>query len=181
MNNQNRLLLILGSGLVLLGVAAFLVIPRAGITTADEFAAPLAVDFPAPEVKLTDLQGAPVALSDYKGQVILYNAWATWCPPCQAEMPTLEAYYRAHGPQGFVVIAIEDGQPLSEVAAYAKTYGLTFPVWPDLHWIATNTFAINHLPASYVIDRSGTVRLAWVGPITRDLLEQYITPLLKKQ
>jgi peroxiredoxin len=182
-SKQNEILLVCGSGLVLIAIAAFLALPRAQaiIEAADVAAVPLAVNFPAPDVQLTDLQGRPVAFSDYKGQVILYNAWATWCPPCKDEMPTLEAYYREHRQDGFVVIAIEDGQPLADVAAYAKTYGLTFPVWPDPKWIATHTFGINHLPTSYVIDHSGTVRLMWVGAITRDMLEQYVTPLIKKR
>jgi peroxiredoxin len=182
-NKHNLILLMLGSGLMLVAIAAFLAIPKAQeiIATADVVAVPLAVDFPAPDIQLTDLQARPVAFSDYKGQVILYNAWATWCPPCKDEMPILEAYYREHRQDGFVVIAIEDGQPLSEVAAYVKDYGLTFPVWPDLKWVATNAFRVGHLPASYVIDRNGTVRLTWVGIVTRDMLEQYVTPLIKER
>ncbi len=181
-NNQNLILLLIGAGLMLIAVAAFLALPKAQATVqASELAAvPAPVNFPSPNIKLTDLQGRPVAFSDYKGQVILYNAWATWCPPCKAEMPILEAYYQAHQQEGFVVIAIEDGQPLAEVAAFVKDYGLTFPVWPDPEWIATSTFGIENLPTSYVIDRNSTVRLMWAGGITRDLLEQYVTPLLKK-
>jgi peroxiredoxin len=181
--NQNLILLVAGSGLVLIAIAAFLAIPtaRASIETANAAAVPLSVDFPAPDVHLADLQGHPVAFSDYRGQVILYNAWATWCPPCKDEMPILEAYYRKYRQAGFVVIAVEDGQPSADVAAYAKNYGLTFPIWPDTSWIATNAFRVNHLPTSFVIDRGGTVRLTWVGAITPDMLEQYVTPLLKKQ
>jgi peroxiredoxin len=182
-SKQNLILLATGCGLVLIAVAAFLAIPRARaiVESAAGAAVPLSVDFPAPDVHLTDLQGHPVAFSDYKGQVILYNAWATWCPPCKNEMPVLEAYYRDHRQAGFVVIAVEDGQPLSDVAAYVKDYGLTFPVWPDPQWSATNAFSVNHLPTSYVIDRGGSVRLTWVGAITRDMLEQYVTPLIEKR
>ncbi|SRR5258706_2441544 len=181
-NNQNLILLAIGAGLVLIAVAAFLSLPKAQaiVQTVDIAGAPAPVNFPAPNIKLTDLQGRPVAFSDYKGQVILYNAWATWCPPCKAEMPILEAYYQAHKQDGFVVIAIEDGQPLAEVAAYVKNYGLTFPVWPDPEWIATGTFGIKNLPTSYVIDHGGMVRLMWAGAITRDLLEKYVTPLVKE-
>lgn len=180
-NRQSLLLLAIGIGLVLIAIAAFLALPKAqaGAQTADMLAAPLAVDFPAPNIKLTDLQGRPVAFSDYKGQVILYNAWATWCPPCRQEMPVLEAYYQQHRQDGFVVIAIEDGQPVADVAGYVAQYGLTFPVWPDTEWIATSTFGIKNLPTSYVIDRSNNARLMWLGAITPELLEQYVTPLLK--
>jgi peroxiredoxin len=182
-NNQNLLLLLIGAGLVSIVVVAFLALPKeqANRETANLAAAPREVNFLAPNIKLTDLHGNPVAFFDYKGQVILYNAWATWCLPCEEEMPALEAYYRAHKQAGFVVIAIEDGQPVSEVQAYVNRHGLTFPVWPDTGWIATYTFGINNLPTSYVIDRHGDVRLMWVGPITHALLEQYVTPLLDEE
>jgi peroxiredoxin len=180
--NQNLVLLIIGSGLILMAIAAFLAIPKVqeNIQVAELAAVPVPVNFPAPDIRLTDLQDKPVAFSDYKGRVILYNAWATWCAPCEEEMPTLEAYYQAHQQDGFVVIAIEDGQPVSAVADYVKMHGLTFPVWPDLKWIATKSFGVNHLPISYVIDRRGVARLSWAGAITRDSLEQYVTPLLQE-
>jgi len=190
-SKQNLILLLIGSGLILVAIAAFLLQAHQDDValsksqekpqTISALAVPLAVDFPVPDIQLTDLQGHPVAFSDYKGQVILYNAWATWCPPCKQEMPTLEAYYQAHKQDGLVVIAIEDGEPFAEVAAYVKEMGITFPVWPDLKWVATEAFGINNLPTSYVIDRAGIARLTWRGAITRAVLEQYVTPLLFKE
>jgi thiol-disulfide isomerase/thioredoxin len=182
-NRQNLALLLIGGGLIVVAIAAFYLLPKAWDKpqAINALAVPVEVDFPAPAVQLTDLEGRPVALSDYKGQVILYNAWATWCAPCKEEMPTLQAYYQAHRGDGFVVIAIEDGQPIAEVADYVKELGLTFPVWPDLKWVATEAFRINNLPTSFVIDRSGVVRLTWRGAITREALERYVTPLLKEQ
>lgn len=179
---QNLILLMIGSGLVLVALAAFFALPKltGKSVTGSLLTAPVDVHFPAPDVRLTDLQGQPVAFTDYKGQVIFYNAWATWCPPCKEEIPTLEAYYQIHRQDGFVVIAIEDGEPVAEVAAYVKEFGLTFPVWPDLKWVATEAFGINALPTSYVIDRSGVVRQMWRGAVTREALEQYVTPLLQE-
>ena len=105
---QNLILALIGGGLVLVALAAFFALPKGQkkSETGSLLAVPLDVHFQAPDVRLTDLQGHPVAFTDYKGQVILYNAWATWCPPCKEEMPTLEAYYQAHKQAGFVVIAI---------------------------------------------------------------------------
>ncbi|PWH14599.1 MAG: hypothetical protein DDG60_07550 [Anaerolineae bacterium] len=174
------ILLVIGASLVLLALAAFLSLPRAQAELQqNEFSAiPVAVNFPAPNVQLTDLNGQAVSLSDFQGNVILYNAWATWCPPCKQEMPTLQAYYDAHKDQGFVIVAIADGQPLEEVQPFVQDYRLTFPVWPDPQYRATKTFRINSLPTSFVIDREGTVRLTWTGAISRAMLEEYITPLL---
>ncbi len=182
-NMQSIFLLIVGTGLILVAVAVILLIPKAQAAVQQNaaFAVPVQVNYPAPEVNLTDLNGQPVALADFRGQVVLYNAWATWCPPCKDEMPTLEAYYQDHHQAGFVVVAIEDGEPNAEVAAFAKSYGLSFPVWPDPKWVATTSFKTEVLPASFVIDRSGIVRLSWVGPITREALEQYVTPLIDGQ
>jgi peroxiredoxin len=173
-------LLVLGIGLVLISVAAIFLIPQAQASVEEQGVGlvPAQVNFSAPEVQITDLNGNPVAFSDYSGQVILYNAWATWCPPCKEEMPTLQAYYEDYKDQGFVILAVEDGEPVEEVAAFVKAYGLTFPVWPDPTWQATIAFNINNLPTSYVIDRDGIARLTWTGAITRDVLEKYVTPLI---
>ena len=180
---QNLIMLVVGVGLVLIAAAVFLAIPtaQAEVRQTGSSAIPIETNFPAPDVQLTDLEGKPVALSNYNGQVILYNAWATWCPPCKEEMPTLEAYYQAHKTDGFVVIAIEDGEPVSEVAAFVEDYKLSFPVWPDLKYVATTAFKTNNLPTSFLIDRSGTVRLTWTGAITRAALEKYVTPIIGGQ
>ena len=141
-------------------------------------AIPSAVDFPAPALSLQDVQGQPVSLADYAGQIVLVNNWATWCPPCKAEMPVLQDYFNDYRQQGFMIIAIEAGEPLDEVSAYVKKAGLTFPVWVDPGQRAMLAFQAFSLPNSFVIDRQGQVRLAWTGAISRAMLEEYVTPLL---
>ena len=170
--------------MILLGVVSFVLLPkpRAAAQKGKQpvYAIPVAVDFPAPEIRLSDLQGQPVALADYTGKITLVNNWATWCPPCKAEMPTLEGYYQDHRAQGFTVIAIEAGEPREVVAEFARQYNLSFPVWPDPGLRALASFHNDALPSSYVLDRDGQVRLAWSGPISRELLEKYVTPLLEE-
>ncbi len=179
---QIMVLLAVGIGMILLAFGVFLGInwAKGTVTQASIGVQPEAVNFAAPDVALTDLNNKSVSLADYKGQVVLYNAWATWCPPCKEEMPTLNDYYQAHHQDGFVVVAIEDGEPASEVADFVKSHGLTFPVWPDPKFVATTAFKTNNLPTSFVIDRQGTVLLTWTGAITRDTLEKYVTPLIQK-
>jgi len=143
-------------------------------------AIPARVDSPAPALSLTDLQGQPVSLADYQGQVVLVNNWATWCPPCKAEMPVLKAYNEDHRRQKFVIIGIEAGEPASEVADFIRYYALTFPVWPDPGQKALDAFHNDALPSSYVIDKAGRLRLAWTGAIRREVLEKYVTPLLEE-
>lgn len=177
-------MLILGLGLILLGLAAFIAWPEA--ETSPEAAlsgssgtVPVAVHYAAPKLSLSDLAGKEHSLVNYHGQVLLVNLWATWCPPCKAEMPTLEAYYQAHQADGFVTLAVNDGDPAEAVASFVDEYKLSFPVLLDPTYQATDqAFKTRNLPSSFVIDREGNVRLRWVGEIDRASLEKYVTPLI---
>lgn len=175
-----------GVGLLILGGVALALLPGAdsravqpSSAAGEPSAVPVAVDFPAPQLDLLNLQGKPVSLSVFAGQVVLVNNWATWCPPCKAEMPVLHEYYEQHRRQGFVIVAIEAGEAPQQVAAFVEQYGLTFPVWPDPTQSAMDAFRNFNLPSSYVIDRSGQVRLAWTGAISRAMLEKHVTPFLE--
>ncbi|MGC8856015.1 MAG: TlpA family protein disulfide reductase [Anaerolineae bacterium] len=177
-------LILVGVGLIVLGATAMIFLPRAGTaslpeSSSDLSAIPVEVNFPAPVLELSDVQGKPASLQDYQGQVVLVNLWATWCPPCKAEMPTLEAFYQDYRDKGFTIIAINDGDPAEDVTQFVKKYGLTFSVWLDPTYKASEqAFKTRNLPSSYVIDRNGTVRLMWVGQITRNKLDQYVVPLI---
>lgn len=171
-------LLLLGLGAILIaGSVYFLlqnVLPQAGVETV-----PVKVSFPAPELTLMNTQGISHSLADYRGQVVLVNLWATWCPPCKEEMPALQAFYDKYREQGFVVIAINDGDPTADVLQFVKDYQLTFPVWLDPTYIATEqAFKTLSLPSSFVIDRTGTIQLQWVGGVSLRALEQYVSPLI---
>lgn len=177
---------LIGVGLLVLGVVALVMLPKPDASAQSEgskpslpSAIPAQVDFPAPEVSVRDLEGNKVKLSDYQGQTVLLNNWATWCPPCRAEMPTLQAYYEDHRDQNFTIVAIESGEPPDEVAEFVAQNGLTFPVLVDRPQLAIVTFRNNGLPNSYLIDPEGQVRLAWNGAISREMLEKYVTPLLE--
>jgi thiol-disulfide isomerase/thioredoxin len=128
---------------------------------------------------LVDTQGISRSLTDYRGQVVLVNLWATWCPPCKEEMPALQSFYNKYRDQGFAVIAVNDGDPMADVLQFVEDYRLTFPVWLDPTYIATEqAFKTLNLPSSFVIDRSGKVQLQWVGGITLKTLEKHVTPLI---
>jgi peroxiredoxin len=151
---------------------------RPAATGGDDSVLPVEVSFPAPTLQLQNTLGETKSLEDYRGRVVLINNWATWCPPCRAEMPTLQSYYEAHEAEGLTVIGIEAGQPAPEVQAFADSFGLTFPVWVDTGTTSLEAFRNARLPNSYVIDRTGTVRLAWIGEISLPMLELHVTPLL---
>ncbi len=89
------------------------------------------------------------------------------------------AWFNKHKDKGFIIIAINDGDPTPDVLQFVKDYGLTFPVWLDPNYIATEqAFKTLNLPSSYVIDRNGRIQLMWVGGISRKTLDQYVTPLI---
>lgn len=176
-------MVMIGSGLLIFGVAALVLIPKVFPTNAKaEFGdnPPANVKYPAPDIELQDTSGQQVSLADYRGQVVLVNNWATWCPPCRQEMPILDAYFRDHHHQGFVIVAIDAGEPGEMVADFVERYGLSFPVWLDPGSSALNSFRNNYLPSSYLIDKEGQVVKVWSGAVTSASLEENITPLLKE-
>ncbi len=103
---------------------------------------------------LTDLQGKTWRLKDLKGQVILINFWATWCPPCLKEIPDLQALYTRFQNQGFVVLAISD-ENVEKVAPFAARHGMTYPVFVDPPRKVIDQFSIDGIPKSFVYDRNG--------------------------
>jgi len=174
-------LVLLGLGLILITASGYFIL-RGVPAQNDLSTVPVQVNFPAPELTLTDLNGTARSLADYRGQVMLVNLWATWCPPCKEEMPTLQDFHNKYINDGFAVIAINDGDPTPDVIQFVKDYKLTFPVWLDPTYIATeDAFKTLNLPSSFVIDRNGVVRLQWVGEINTKMLEKYVTPIIKEK
>jgi cytochrome c biogenesis protein CcmG, thiol:disulfide interchange protein DsbE len=171
---------VLGLFLIVLAIVS-LALPKSEGNERDfSSVVPAKVSFAAPELSLQNINGETESLTDYRNNVVLVNNWATWCPPCKAEMPTLSAYYNDHKSEGFTIIAIEAGDPLEGVAQFAHSLDLKFPVWLDSNGASLKAFGNSTLPNSYVIDRSGTVRLAWTGEISKYMLEEYVTPLLNE-
>ena len=179
---KNNFKFVLGVGLILVGLTAFLLLLGPKNTEASQpisrSVVPMEVNYPAPELSLQNVNGDTKSLVGYRDKVVLVNNWATWCPPCKAEIPTLEAYYKAHSMDGFVIIGIEAGEPQDDVLEFVQGSKITYPIWIDPESAAMNAFHNSSLPSSYVIDRNGTVRLAWVGEISREMLEKHVTPLL---
>ncbi len=172
-------LLLIGLGLIAMGIVVASVLSSQ--KASDEYTVvPTRVNFPAPDLTLNNLAGEKITLSDYRQDIVLVNNWATWCPPCKAEMPTLLKYFRDHSDQGFMLIGIEAGDPKKDVADFVSEYKLTFPVLLDPNNKSLIAFHNDNLPSSYVIDRDGNVILAWTGPISSSMLEKYITPLLEQ-
>ncbi len=173
-------LALIGLGLIVIGVVVLNGLLNQNATDTQITVVPAKVNFPAPKLSLNNLDGELVSLAQYQQEIVLVNNWATWCPPCKEEMPILVDYYKNHLKQGFVLIGIEAGDPADQVEKFVKEYGISFPVLLDPDTKALIAFENESLPSSYVIDRKGNVILAWTGPISRAMLEKYVTPLLEQ-
>ena len=173
-------MLMIGTGLVAIGIVFFILLYNPAASPDDPSAIPAQVDFASPKLTLTDLSGKPVSLDDYLGSVVLVNLWATWCPPCKAEMPSLQTFYEDHKADGFVLVAIDQEETLEVVKPFVAKFGLTFPIWLDENYLAQRKFNTESLPSSFVIDRTGRVRLMWFGGISKKNLEKYVADVIKE-
>ena len=136
---------------------------------------------PAPNFALRDVTGHPVSLADYRGKAVLINFWATWCAPCQVEMPWFIALQQKYASQGFTVLGIDKDYPedLPKVPGFAKKMNLNYPVLYGNRRTYAAYGCCDYLPMSYYVDRSGIVRIATVGLGERDTVETYIRRLLQ--
>lgn len=139
--------------------------------------APLA-GHPAPEFTLMDIDGSPVTLGNLRGQVVLINVWATWCPPCRAEMPAIQQAYERFRDQGFVVLAINQQEDATSVAAFMHEQRLTFPALLDYDARVSAAYQVRVLPSSFFIDRRGVIRAVYRGPMSRGMIEGTIEQLV---
>ncbi len=120
----------------------------------------------APDITLPDMQGNQVSLSSLKGKVVILNFWATWCPPCKEEMPSMEQLYRKFKDQGLVILAVnieEEGH--EAVATFLQRNSYTFPILLDAKAEAQNTYQVFKFPETFIIDRNGNVVEKVVGSI----------------
>ncbi len=134
----------------------------------------------APELDLPGLDGKRYRLSKYRGKVVIVNFWATWCPPCITEMPTLqEAWHQLH-PSNFEILAVNLGGDTETIQRFVDRFEpkLKFPILMDLDQTIMDTWRIRALPTSYVIDTTGHVAYIELGP--RDFSHDHVISRLKE-
>ena len=123
-------------------------------------------DVPAPDFSFPGLDGKKIRLSDYKGKVVLVNIWATWCPPCVDEMPSMEKLYRKFKEQNFEILAVSiDESGRKAVAPFMKKNRLTFPALIDSDGTIKSAYRIAAIPESFIIDKQGVLVKKIVGPL----------------
>jgi peroxiredoxin len=122
---------------------------------------------------LTDLEGRPWKLADLKGKVVLLNFWATWCPPCNRELPDLQALYEKYKDQGFVVLAVSD-EEAGKVKPFIAKRKLTYPVLLDPGRKVNDLFEIEGIPKSFVYDRDGKIVAEAIDMRTRQQFDRML-------
>ncbi|MFQ5846892.1 MAG: peroxiredoxin family protein [Candidatus Methylomirabilales bacterium] len=141
-----------------------------------------AVGYLAPDFALPGLDGKMVRLSDFRGKKgVFINFWATWCPPCRLEMPTMEKAYRRYKALGLEILAVSiDAGPKSVVRNFLREFELTFPVLLDPEAEVLHLYRIFSIPASFLIDKKGIIRYKelgyrdWTDPESRERLEEIL-------
>jgi peroxiredoxin len=180
----------MSSALVRYGALAGIVIVLSGVFTYREFLSDaqaeasttgviepnlrVALGQPAPDFVLQDARsGALVSLSDFRGRIVVLNFWATWCPPCRAEMPEFQRTFEERG-DNLVVLAVDFQETDEQVRAFLDEFGVTFPVVMDRDGKVRQHYGVLGLPGTFFIDREGIVRGQNYGPVFGDLLSDGI-------
>lgn len=131
------------------------------------------------EFSLIDLENQSVSLSDYQGKYVLLNAWATWCPPCRAEMPDLNEFHQVHQNKGFEILAINAGESRDTAAAFSEALGLDFKILLDSDGTVLTGLGISGFPTSILVDPQGKVAMIHIGMIFPEDLNNKVLPFLQ--
>lgn len=174
---QTRSLILVIGGVLILAAVMILTTRQPADTSPGLY--PPRIGQPMPDLALKDLTGNLVRLSDFAGQPVLINAWATWCPPCRAEMPLLNEYYLRHKADGFVILAVNAGETQPLVSQFISQAGFSFPVLLDGDSAALSKLGIFSFPTSILVGRDGNVKKIHVGLITPEIIQSEIAPLLE--
>ncbi|MCP4039491.1 MAG: TlpA family protein disulfide reductase [bacterium] len=131
----------------------------------EQVASPVARGVEAPAFSLERLEdGAPVSLEDKRGQVVLLNFWATYCKPCEDEMPAMDRLYRALQPEGFEMLAVAVDEERGLVEAFRQRLGVSFPILLDPQQDVSRQYQTTGFPESLLIDKSGMIVERYIGP-----------------
>lgn len=125
----------------------------------------------APDFELETMDGEAAKLSDFRGQKVLLNFWATWCPPCRAEMPDMQKFHEDHDDAVILSVNLtETENSVRNIEDFLEEYGITFEVLSDENTLVANTYNAQALPTSYLIDTTGKIHNVAVGPLNYEAM-----------
>jgi cytochrome c biogenesis protein CcmG/thiol:disulfide interchange protein DsbE len=139
--------------------------------------------FQAPDFSLQSIQGETIQLGELRGQAVLVNVWASWCPPCKSEMPTMQLIYEQYQAEGFTILAINTANQdnLSDSMKFISEQGLTFPILLDNDGTVSSLYQVRSLPTSFFIDPDGIIQEVVIGgPMSEVLLRTRVERVLEE-
>lgn len=183
MNSKPSRVPYLLAGIAVLAVVALAWASRGRFT-------PVGPGAPAPSFEAHDLEKRPMGLEDFRGRVVLLNVWATWCPPCLEEMPSMQRLYESYEGRDFDVVAVsvdaregqtdDFGRPGGDIGAFADSLGLTFSILHDPSGRIQEIYQMTGVPESFVIGRDGMIykrvtgATEWDAPEHRQLIDRLL-------
>jgi cytochrome c biogenesis protein CcmG/thiol:disulfide interchange protein DsbE len=135
----------------------------------------------APVFALRDDRGSHVSLERYRGRLVVMNLWASWCPPCRAEMPDLQRLATLYAGRGIAVLGVNEGESAERARAFAESLQIRFPIWIDGNEQYGRTYAALGLPTTIILDRRGVVVRGFDGAMTLDQMRAVVGPLMAER
>ena len=176
MKNRSNLLAWIGGAVIIAVVLA--VYFRGGGSQA---AGPAALQGKVgPSFSVPSLNGNPSALDAYRGRVVVMNLWASWCPPCRAEMPDLQRLYQVYKTRNLVVLGVDQGESAQRVGQFAQSLGIHYPILLDQQQQYGRVYAALGLPTTILVNRDGVVVHGFDGPLSYQQMVAAVTPLMGK-
>ena len=135
---------------------------------------------PAPDFTLTTFDGKTIRLSDLRGQVVVINFWASWCPPCREEAPYLERTWRKYKDKGVMFIGVDYLDTEKKALEYLEEFDITYPNGPDIGTRIADAYRIKGVPETFFVDKQGNLRGVKIGPLRPPELDERIEALLNE-
>jgi peroxiredoxin len=133
----------------------------------------------APSFTLVDLDGNQVSLSNFRGKAVFVNFWATWCPPCRAEMPEMEAVYQEYKNKDVVVIGVNVLESEDDVRQFVEQGGYSWTFLLDVSGEVAANYEVVSIPASFFIDREGIIQAVNIGSMTEQVMERKLAEAMR--
>jgi peroxiredoxin len=135
----------------------------------------------APVFALKDDSDSPVSLDQYRGRIVVMNLWASWCPPCRAELPDLQRVASLYATRGVSIVGVNEGESAERARAFAAALQIRFPIWIDGSERYGRAYGVLGLPTTIVVDRRGTIVRGFDGALTFDQMRAAVDPLATTQ